>query len=108
MEFVYGVCCFSIFKLTIFDFIIFFKIEIFTFCSKPYAEYPENEPQTIYRSIVKGTRLAKPQMASLDLYMIMLRCWLENPVARPDFKTLANEFSKMCLDPKRYASIKVN
>ena len=80
--------------------------EIFTFCSKPYAEYPETEPLTIYNCILKGTRLAKPQMASLDVYTILLRCWLENPLARPDFKTLSNEFAKMCLDPKRYLSIK--
>ena len=44
-------------------------------------------------------------MASLDVYTILLRCWLENPIARPDFKTLADEFSKMCADPKRYLSI---
>ncbi len=82
--------------------------EIFTFCSKPYAEYPETDPQTIYNSIVKGTRLAKPQIATLDVYTILLRCWQENPMARPDFGTLTNLFSKMCLDPKRYLSIKVS
>ncbi len=49
--------------------------------------------------------MAKPQMASLDVYTILLRCWLENPVARPEFKTLVKEFAKMCLDPKSYLSI---
>lgn len=82
--------------------------EIFTFCSKPYAEYPETDSLTIFNCILKGTRLAKPQMASLDVYTILLRCWLENPMARPDFKTLADEFSKMCMDPKRYLSIDVS
>ena len=47
-------------------------------------------------------------MASLDVYTILLRCWLENPVARPDFKTLTDVFTKMLLDPKRYLSIEVN
>lgn len=79
--------------------------EIFTFCSKPYAEYPDSDPLTIFNCICKGTRLAKPQMASLDVYTILLRCWLENPIARPDFKILTMEFSKMCMDPKRYLSI---
>lgn len=79
--------------------------EIFTFCSKPYAEYPDTEPLTIYNSIQKGTRLAKPEMASLDVYIILLRCWLAEPEARPNFKLLANEFDKMCLNPKKYLSI---
>ncbi len=79
--------------------------EIFTFCSKPYAEYSDSDPLTIFNCICKGTRLAKPHMASLDVYTILLRCWLENPRARPDFKTLAIEFRKMCSDSKRFLSI---
>ena len=87
-------------------FLLFFR-EIFTFCAKPYAEFSESEPLGLFKSILKGTRLAKPQMTSIDVYTILLRCWLENPVARPDFKTLAKEFAKMCLNPRRYLSIKV-
>jgi len=79
--------------------------EIFTFCSKPYAEFSDSDPLTIFKCICKGARLSKPNIASLDVYTILLRCWLENPVARPCFKTLANEFKKMSNDPKRFLSI---
>ena len=78
--------------------------EIFTFCAKPYAELDALE--TI-KSIEKGIRLAKPQIASIDVYAILLSCWLEKPFARPSFKELSEEFEKMSLEPKSFLSLKV-
>ena len=78
--------------------------ELFTFCAKPYAELG---PTETVRALVKGVRLAKPQMASIDVYTILLRCWLEKSYTRPSFKELSDEFEKMVLEPKRYLSIKV-
>ncbi len=77
--------------------------EIFTFCAKPYAEI---EPSEIVSSIIKGVRLSKPQMVSTDVYLLMLKCWLENPMARPNFSKLSDDFAKMSLEPKRYLSMK--
>jgi epidermal growth factor receptor len=79
--------------------------ELFTFCAKPYAEL---DPTETVRAIMKGVRLSKPQMASIDVYTILLRCWLEKPYTRPSFKELSDEFEKMGLEPKLYLSIKVN
>jgi serine/threonine protein kinase len=77
--------------------------EIFTFCAKPYAELDQIE---VIGSIIKGVRLARPPMASIDVYTILLRCWLEKPYTRPSFKELSDEFEKMSLDPRLYLSIK--
>lgn len=77
--------------------------EIFTFCAKPYAEI---EPTEIVSSIIKGVRLSKPQMVSTDIYLLLLKCWLENPIARPTFAKLSEDFAKMSLEPKRYLSMK--
>ena len=77
--------------------------EIFTFCAKPYAEL---EQKDIAISIVKGTRLAKPQMASVEVYKILLSCWMENANVRPTFQYLSDEFTKMYNEPKRYLSVK--
>lgn len=77
--------------------------ELFTFCAKPYGEI---ETINIISYIKKGVRLAKPQMASIDVYAILLRCWFEKPYTRPSFKELSEEFEKMTQDPKRYLSIR--
>ena len=50
--------------------------------------------------------MAKPQMVSTEIYLIMLKCWLENPLARPNFSRLSDSFAKMSLEPKRYLSMK--
>ena len=77
--------------------------EIFTFCAKPYAELEQLE---VISSIIKGVRLARPPIASIDVYTILLRCWLEKPYTRPSFKELSDEFEKMCIEPKLYLSLK--
>ena len=51
-------------------------------------------------------RLAQPQMVSIDIYKILLNCWLENPVARPSFAKLNDDFAKMVFEPKRYLSVR--
>lgn len=78
--------------------------ELFTFCAKPYSEI---ETINIISQIKNGVRLSKPQMAGIDVYAILLKCWFEKPYTRPSFKELSQEFAKMSLDPKRYLSLKV-
>ena len=77
--------------------------ELYTFCAKPYAEIDSPD---VASSIIKGVRLAQPQMASNDIYKILLNCWVETPVARPSFSKLSDDFTKMSLEPKRYLSMK--
>jgi serine/threonine protein kinase len=76
--------------------------EIFTFCAKPYNEI---EAIDLVKSLLKGVRLTKPNMVGLEIYTIMLRCWLEEPLARPSFKELGHEFSILCDFPKKFVNI---
>ena len=52
-----------------------------------------------------GERLAQPHIATFDVYMIMIKCWMLDAESRPCFKELEDEFSKMALDPGRYLII---
>lgn len=76
--------------------------EIFTFCAKPYNEI---EAIDLIKSLLKGVRLAKPDMVGLEIYTTMLRCWLEEPFTRPSFKELSHEFSIMSESPKKFVNI---
>ncbi|CAF0744980.1 unnamed protein product [Brachionus calyciflorus] len=77
--------------------------EIFTFCAKPYAEI---ETINIINYLKKGVRLSQPQIASIEVYAILLKCWLEKPYSRPSFNELSVEFLRMSQDPKNYLSFK--
>lgn len=77
--------------------------EIFTFCAKPYSEI---ETINIINYLKKGVRLSQPKIASIEVYAILLKCWLENPCSRPSFKELNSIFSRMCIEPKNYLSFK--
>lgn len=39
----------------------------------------------------KGTRLERPKICTDELYVLMLRCWSENPDDRPSFNDLAEQ-----------------
>lgn len=77
--------------------------EIFTFCAKPYAEI---ETINIIDYLKKGTRLAQPKIASIEVYAILLKCWLENPYSRPSFNELSSIFCRMSMEPKNYLLFK--
>jgi hypothetical protein len=44
-------------------------------------------------------------MCTIDVYMIMIKCWMLDADSRPSFKELADEFAKMARDPGRYLVI---
>ncbi|CAN0014445.1 unnamed protein product [Bubo scandiacus] len=48
----------------------------------------------------------KPQICTIDVYMVMVKCWMIDENIRPTFKELANEFTRMARDPPRYLVIK--
>jgi serine/threonine protein kinase len=78
--------------------------EMFTFCAKPYNEIDNTN---LISCLQNGVRLAKPNIASLEVYTTLLKCWVENPAARPTFKELSGEFSKMCQNSNSYLAIVV-
>ncbi|XP_016119741.1 epidermal growth factor receptor [Sinocyclocheilus grahami] len=73
-----------------------------TFGSKPYDGIPAREIADI---LEKGERLPQPSICTIDVYMIMVKCWMIDADSRPHFRELVAEFSKMARDPSRYLVI---
>ncbi|KAL7373850.1 hypothetical protein ABVT39_015874 [Epinephelus coioides] len=73
--------------------------ELMTFGSKPYDGIPASEIASV---LERGDRLPQPPVCTIDVYMIMVKCWMINPSSRPRFRELIVEFSKMARDPSRY------
>ncbi|XP_070784140.1 melanoma receptor tyrosine-protein kinase-like isoform X5 [Enoplosus armatus] len=76
--------------------------ELMTFGSKPYDGIPASEIASV---LERGDRLPQPPICTIDVYMIMVKCWMIDPSSRPRFRELIVEFSKMARDPSRYLVI---
>uniref|UniRef100_UPI00398F0B77 epidermal growth factor receptor n=1 Tax=Pristiophorus japonicus TaxID=55135 RepID=UPI00398F0B77 len=76
--------------------------ELMTFGSKPYDGIPACEIPSI---LEKGERLPQPPICTIDVYMIMVKCWMIDAESRPRFRELTSEFSRMARDPPRYLVI---
>lgn len=76
--------------------------ELMTFGSKPYDGIPASEISTV---LEKGERLPQPPICTIDVYMIMVKCWMIDADSRPKFRELVAEFCKMARDPQRYLVI---
>ncbi|KAM4687911.1 epidermal growth factor receptor [Discoglossus pictus] len=76
--------------------------ELMTFGLKPYDGIPASDISTI---LEKGERLPQPPICTIDVYMIMVKCWMIDAESRPKFRELSAEFSKMARDPSRYLVI---
>uniref|UniRef100_A0A665VQ07 Receptor protein-tyrosine kinase n=1 Tax=Echeneis naucrates TaxID=173247 RepID=A0A665VQ07_ECHNA len=78
--------------------------EMMSYGAEPYANM---RPQEVPDLLEKGERLSQPQICTIDVYMVMVKCWMIDENVRPTFKELANEFTRMARDPPRYLVIKV-
>uniref|UniRef100_A0A3B4TVN1 Receptor protein-tyrosine kinase n=1 Tax=Seriola dumerili TaxID=41447 RepID=A0A3B4TVN1_SERDU len=78
--------------------------EMMSYGAEPYAAM---RPQEVPDLLEKGERLSQPQICTIDVYMVMVKCWMIDENVRPTFKELANEFTRMARDPPRYLVIKV-
>ncbi|XP_053496563.1 receptor tyrosine-protein kinase erbB-2 [Ictalurus furcatus] len=76
--------------------------ELMTFGMKPYDLIPARD---IPELLERGERLPQPLICTVDVYMIMVKCWMIDPECRPRFKELVNNFSSMARDPPRYVVI---
>ncbi|XP_068604778.1 epidermal growth factor receptor [Brachionichthys hirsutus] len=76
--------------------------ELMTFGTKPYDGIPASE---IAGLLEKGERLPQPPICTIDVYMIMVKCWMIDAASRPRFRELIAEFTKMARDPSRYLVI---
>ncbi|KAL8183828.1 UNVERIFIED_CONTAM: Receptor tyrosine-protein kinase erbB-4 [Gekko kuhli] len=73
-----------------------------TFGGKPYDGIPTRDIPDL---LEKGERLPQPPICTIDVYMVMVKCWMIDADSRPKFKELAAEFSRMARDPQRYLVI---
>ncbi|XP_048050277.1 receptor tyrosine-protein kinase erbB-4 isoform X2 [Megalobrama amblycephala] len=76
--------------------------ELMTFGGKPYDGIPTREIPDL---LEKGERLPQPPICTIDVYMVMVKCWMIDADSRPRFKELAAEFCRMARDPQRYLVI---
>jgi len=76
--------------------------ELLTYGGRPYENVPAREVPDL---LEKGERLPQPPTCTIDVYMIMIKCWMLDADSRPSFKELADEFAKMARDPGRYLVI---
>ncbi|XP_030634040.1 receptor tyrosine-protein kinase erbB-3a [Chanos chanos] len=77
--------------------------EMMSYGVEPYASM---RPQEVPDLLEKGERLSQPQICTIDVYMVMVKCWMIDENIRPTFKELASEFTRMARDPLRYLVIK--
>ena len=76
--------------------------ELLTYGERPYDNIQARDVPGL---LDKGERLRQPNMCTLEVYMILIKCWTVDPEARPCFQDLKTEFAKMAQDPGRYLSI---
>ncbi|KAJ8265668.1 hypothetical protein COCON_G00147670 [Conger conger] len=78
--------------------------EMMSFGEEPYTT---TRPQEVPDLLEKGERLAQPPICTIDVYMVMVKCWMIDENVRPTFKELANEFTRMARDPPRFLVMKI-
>lgn len=76
--------------------------EILTYGGRPYENIPAKDVPDL---IEIGHKLPQPDICSLDVYCILLSCWVLDADARPTFKQLAETFAEKARDPGRYLVI---
>uniref|UniRef100_A0A8C7GPU0 Receptor protein-tyrosine kinase n=1 Tax=Oncorhynchus kisutch TaxID=8019 RepID=A0A8C7GPU0_ONCKI len=76
--------------------------ELMMFGGKPYDGIPTRDIPDL---LEKGERLPQPPICTIDVYMVMVKCWMIDADSRPKFKELAAEFCRMARDPQRYLVI---
>uniref|UniRef100_A0A8C6T4S1 Receptor protein-tyrosine kinase n=1 Tax=Neogobius melanostomus TaxID=47308 RepID=A0A8C6T4S1_9GOBI len=76
--------------------------ELMTFGGKPYDGISTRDIPDL---LEKGERLPQPPISTIDVYMVMVKCWMIDADSRPKFKELAAEFTRMARDPQRYLVI---
>ncbi|VUZ40339.1 unnamed protein product, partial [Hymenolepis diminuta] len=77
--------------------------EIFTLGRRPFERI---HTRHLIHHLEKGLRLAQPLTTSLELYQLMIDCWLEDPEARPSFEDLFQRICYMQLEPLTYLNFR--
>ncbi|KAK3546894.1 hypothetical protein QTP86_003767 [Hemibagrus guttatus] len=83
-----------------------YGVTVWEMMSHGAEPYTFMHPNDVPGLLEKGERLAQPQICTIDVYMVMVKCWMIDENIRPTFKELATEFTRMARDPPRYLVIK--
>uniref|UniRef100_A0A1A7X1Q7 Receptor protein-tyrosine kinase n=1 Tax=Iconisemion striatum TaxID=60296 RepID=A0A1A7X1Q7_9TELE len=78
--------------------------EMMSYGAEPYMSV--QSVQEVPSLLEKGERLPQPYICTIDVYMVMVKCWMIDENIRPTFKELASDFTRMARDPLRYLVIK--
>ncbi|KAJ1355926.1 Furin-like cysteine rich region [Parelaphostrongylus tenuis] len=73
--------------------------EILTFGQSPYQGM---DICSIKNFLQDGNRLSQPSNCSIELYQVLLQCWMANPESRPTFTMLHERFQNFCRIPHLY------
>lgn len=76
--------------------------EILSYGARPYENISARKVPEL---IENGLKLPQPNICTLDIYCIMVSCWMLDADSRPSFKQLADTFADMARDPGRYLVI---
>nr|XP_018671332.1 epidermal growth factor receptor isoform X4 [Ciona intestinalis] len=77
--------------------------ELLTFGARPYEGVRAVDVLSL---LERGDRLPQPATSTIDIYMVLVKCWMVDRLCRPSFSNLVDEFSKMAADPSRFVVIK--
>ncbi|XP_054639834.1 receptor tyrosine-protein kinase erbB-3-like [Dunckerocampus dactyliophorus] len=83
-----------------------YGVTIWEMMSQGAEPYSTMRPQEVPDLLEKGERLSQPPICTIDVYMVMVKCWMIDENVRPTFKELASEFTRMARDPLRYLVMK--
>ncbi|XP_027858165.1 receptor tyrosine-protein kinase erbB-3a [Xiphophorus couchianus] len=83
-----------------------YGVTVWEMMSHGTEPYSTMRPQEVPDLLEKGERLSQPQICTIDVYMVMVKCWMIDENVRPTFKELAGEFTRMARDPPRYLVIR--
>ncbi|XP_065837567.1 epidermal growth factor receptor-like isoform X2 [Oscarella lobularis] len=76
--------------------------EIMTFGGVPYRD---KSGEDILAVLQTGERLRQPKTVTVEVYGLMLRCWLFDRTARVDFSELVVDLENLKKDPSRYVIV---
>nr|CAB3241376.1 EGFR1 epidermal growth factor receptor precursor [Phallusia mammillata] len=77
--------------------------ELLTLGGRPYDGVRAVEMLSL---LERGERLPQPASATIDIYMVLIKCWMVDRLCRPKFHDLVKEFTAMSKDPGRYVVMK--
>ncbi|VDM58590.1 unnamed protein product [Angiostrongylus costaricensis] len=85
--------------------------EILTFGQVPghifVSPYQGMDICSIKNFLQDGNRLSQPSNCSIELYQVLLQCWMANPESRPTFTMLHERFQNFCRIPHLYVEDQV-